>query len=493
MTAGFVAMAILIAPFMRKLGAYTVPSYLGRRFESRTLRVAAAAMISVPLLLIIAAELRTGIMAGVWLTGQPEQTVGATLVAAIAVILAFGGMRSSSWANTAESLTVLLALIVPAALIGAAVTNLPIPQLSYGPVMRAIGRLESAQNIPFPVTQPLSFNFAGPGLEAVTQRFAQPFGSIGWLSFTLASLSIMAGIAAAPWLLPRVGTTPGVYETRKSVGWATFAIGVIAVTLSADAVLMRDMVMTALVGQSRAQLPTWFQTLEAAGLAAVDGQVPRLPLSSFSFKRDAVLAMLPIARGYPAVMIYLALAGIVAAAVAATSMSTLALGASLSEDVINGLKWEPAPGKLRLALARGCVVAAAVFGGSVALLSSADPLALFFWAIALSGSGLFPVLVLSIWWKRLNAFGATVGMAAGFSVAILAILAGEATWFGANSALAGVFGIPTGFAAMIVASFLRPGPGRQILELVRDMRVPGGETVHDRETRLLRLKQRQRF
>jgi cation/acetate symporter len=445
------------------------------------------------MILVIVAELRIAIMAGVWLTGQPEEIVAAALVGAVAVILAFGGMRSLSWSNTAESLAVLLALIVPAALIGSAVTNLPIPQLSTGPVLRALGRLEAAQHIPFPVTQALTFNFADVGLDAITQRFAQPFGVVGSLSFPLASLTIMAGIAAAPWLLPRIGTTPGIYETRKSIGWATFTIGAIALTLSADAVLMRDMVMTGLADQSRNQLPLWFQTLENAGLAAVDGLLPRLPLSSFTFNRDAVLIMLPIARGYPAVMTYLALAGVIAAAVAATSMSTFALGASLSEDVVSGLKWEPAPGRLRLLVSRGCVVAAALFGGGVALVSSPDPLALFFWAVALSGSSLFPVLVLSIWWKRINAFGALVGLSTGFGVAVLAILAGETTWFGVDSALAGAFGIPAGFAATVVATMLRPSPGRQILELVREMRVPGGETVHDREMRLLRLKQRQRF
>jgi cation/acetate symporter len=114
------------------------------------------------------------------------------------------------------------------------------------------------------------------------------------------------------------------------------------------------------------------------------------------------------------------------------------------------------------------------------------------WAIGLSGAIAFPVVVLSIWWKRINLAGALAGVIAGFVLAILGILAGEARWFGIPSAIASVFAVPAGFLAIIIGSRLGPAPGRATLELVRDMRVPGGETVHDREQRLLRLKRRQR-
>ena len=493
LTAGFVVMAMLLAPFLRKFGAYTVPSYLGRRFESRLLRVVAAAILTVPTLLILAAEIRTGMIAGAWLTGYSEALVAAILVLAITSSILLGGMRSLSWANTSECIAAMLALLVPAALIAAAVTNLPFPQLSQGPVMRTISRLESMQNLPIPLTSLLSFDFAGPGLSQITQRLAQPFGSVGSLSFVMTSLTIMTGTAAAPWLLARVGTAPGVYEARKSIGWATFFVGLIAVTLSANAVFMRDFVMDLLVGHNRSQLPVWFQTMEATGLAAVQGQVPRLPLSGFTFQRDAVLFLLPIAQGYPAVMIYLALAGVVAAVVCAASMSTWSLGSALAEDVVSGLRWEPPANRVRLALGRGCVAAAAVLGGWLAVVVTADPLDLFFWALALSGSAFFPVLVLSIWWRRLNAFGALAGIAVGFAVAAFAIVVGETSAGGVSGALAGMFGVPAGFAAALGAARLRRAQGRHSQEQVLDMRVPGGETLHDREMRLLRLRQRQRF
>jgi cation/acetate symporter len=101
------------------------------------------------------------------------------------------------------------------------------------------------------------------------------------------------------------------------------------------------------------------------------------------------------------------------------------------------------------------------------------------------------VLVLSVWWKRINAFGALCGMVAGFAVAVLAMLAGEAAWLGVPAALAAVFGVPAGFVTAVLASRMARVPERLVLELVRDMRLPGGETIHDREIRLLRLQQRQ--
>lgn len=492
LTGGFVVMAVLIAPFLRKFGAFTIPSYLGRRCDSRMVRVTAAVIVAVPMILVITAELRTGIFVGSWLTGQSEQVVAFMLAAAVVLAVVLGGMRSASWASSAESIAVLTALFVPTAMVAAAVTNLPFAHFSHGPILRAMVRLEAQQGMPIPDLPPLAFGFAGMELEPVVQRMTVPFGSIGSASFVLLSLIVMAGVAAAPWLLPRTGTTPSVYETRKSLGWATFLAGMIVLTCSSVAVFMRDIVMDTLVGHSQSQLPEWFRSLEAAGMAAVHGQVPRLPISGFSFKRDAILFALPIASDFPSVLFYLPLAGAVAAAIAAASMSALSLGTVLAEDVVNGRSWEPVPNRLRLSSARLAVAAAATLGTWLALIAPADPLRLLLWAFSISASALFPVVVLSIWWKRLSAVGAVVGMTGGFATAAFAIVMGEVTGVGANSILAGAFGVPTGFATAIGASLFRPNTSRQAMDLLDDLRVPGGETIYDREMRLLRLKQRTR-
>ena len=160
----------------------------------------------------------------------------------------------------------------------------------------------------------------------------------------------------------------------------------------------------------------------------------------------------------------------------------------LAEDGVSGLTWEPPVGPLRINLARAGIAGVAVIAGWIAMFLPADPLDLMLWALSLSAASSFPVIVLSIWWKRLNAPGALIGMSVGFGVTLLAILAGEAAWLGMPGPLAAVFGAPAGFVAAIIATRMSPSPGRHVLQLVRDLRLPGGETVYDREARLQRLQ-----
>jgi cation/acetate symporter len=488
--AGFVAMVLLIAPYLRKFGAYTVASYLGRRFDSRLLRLAAAATLLAPMLLIAAAELRMGAFAAAWLTGVSRTTTAFLLAASVLAIVSLGGMRSLNWSNTAQAIAALLALTLPVAILAAHETNLPLPQLTHGPVLRAIGRLEAMQNVPMPVAPSLAIDFAGDGLRALGHRVAHPYATVGPVAFILLSLTVMCGVAAAPWLLPRCGCTPGVYETRKAGGWAIVFCGLVMLTSASIAVFMRNGVMHDLVSRTASELPEWFERLRGMGLAGVADSGQSLGLTNFSFHRDAVLFALPLASGFPEVVLYMALAGAVAAALLGSSAAIVAIGNMLAEDGVTGLLREPPPARLRVTIARASIAAACVLAGWIAMFIPADPLDLMLWGLSISASASFPVIVLSIWWKRLNAFGAVIGMSAGFWVAVLAILAGEAAWLGLSGMLAAVIGVPAGFASAMVASRAAPRPDRRVLGLVRDMRLPGGETMEDREGRLQRLKTR---
>lgn len=490
--AGLVLCSILVAPYMRKFGAYTLPSYLGRRFDSRLLRLVAAGTLSVPLLLIVVAELKIGLLAASHLTGASNFAMASILVLALVAMAGTGGMRSLSWSGTAAALAVLIAMIIPAGIVATEVTNFPLAQFSHGPILRAVGRLEDVRGIPLPVLSPFAFDFAGTGLEPLTRRMSRPFGSLGPASYVSLTLALMMGIAVAPWLYPRIGTSPGIYEARKSLGWAVFVFGALMLTASAVAVFHRDLVMTQLVGQSPTSLPEWFTRLVEAGHAAVDGRQPQLPMSSFLFKRDEVLFALPGINHFPAVLVYLALAGGVAAALCGAASSALALGSILAEDVVNGSRWEAPEAAPRLAVARAATAVVFVVAGLAALRLTADPLQIALWAIGISGATAFPVVVLSIWWKRLNTFGAVCGVGAGFATAVLAIIAGEASWFGMPSEIVGAFAAPVSLIAAAIGTRVGSAPDRHVLELVRDIRMPGGEAVYDREQRLARLKRRQR-
>jgi cation/acetate symporter len=263
-------------------------------------------------------------------------------------------------------------------------------------------------------------------------------------------------------------------------------------TAASVSVYMRDFVMDIVKDGPPAALPDWMRQLVELGFAQVNAAAGSLSFTSFEFARDTVLLSLPIAAGLPNVFVYFAAAGIVAAALVAAGAAAVTLANVLCEDVVNGLSWEPLPRDARLWVARLAIVGVAVFGGVITLLAPTDPLRLVLWCLAITGSTLFPVLVLSIWWKRMNAFGAMAGLACGFAVAVLTILAGEANILGIDGALAGLLGLPAGTLAALLASVATPGPSRSMLELVREIRIPGGEVVYDREMRLLRLKNRER-
>ncbi len=489
--AGYVVMAVLLAPFFRKFGAFTLPTYLGRRFESRNVRIVSAALLSVPTLLMLAAELSIGAKAVEWLIGEGSSVAMAIIVLAVIAGLAFGGMRSLTWTSVATGAAAIIALIVPVSIVAVLLGYLPVPQFSHGPLIRAVGRSEAIAGIPIVLQSPLALQVPFDGFQSVAKRFYEPYGSVGPLAYALATLTTMMGIAAAPWVLPRVATTPGVYDARKALGWATFIFGSMMLTVITVAVFMRHYLMQA-AGSSIAAPPDWLRSLVTHRIAEMTTRGNRLSTGDIAFDRDSIVLSLPHAAGLPDVFVFLAAAGIVAAAFAAASAAALALAAMLSEDIVNGLTWHPPSTPVRLGTARVMVILVVAFGGLVALLAKGDALKLLLWALALTASAGFPVLVASIWWKRINSYGAFAGIVTGFSVAILMILASEAEYIGLSSALAAIAGVPAGFAALVIVSKLTLPPSRHSLELVRDVRVPGGEILYDREMRILRQKERRR-
>lgn len=486
--AGFVFMGALLAPFLRKFGAYTIPTYLGRRFESQTLRVVAAAVLAVPLLLLLAAEARFAAYASAWLTGQSERLMAVVVVSCVAVTVIAGGMRSLTWSSSAQAIAALFALAVPATIVALMMSNLPLPQMTHGNILRVLSRTEDTRGLPIFLAPMLAFEFPGEGLEPLAKRFIQSFGSVGSLAFALMTLMTAAGIAASPSLLARPGSTPGVYESRKTFGWAVLVSGVVLLTLPAVAVFLRALLLDQVIGQPVDRLPAWFQSLQQVGIARVDTSAPTVSFTSVSFERDAALFALPYAAGFPQALVYLALAGALAAALAALGAALTASAAILSEDVVHGLQPDTAPEGARIATARIALVGVAFVTVWLAIAAPADPLKLFLWSLSFSASAAFPVLVLSVWWKRINAWGAMMGMLAGLAAAALAILLGEAGAWPLPGTLAGAVGLPVGTAAAMAASLLTPVPGKSVLDSMNEMRVPGGETLYDREVRLLRLK-----
>ena len=485
---GFVVMAIVLAPFYRKFGAFTVPSYLGRRFESRPLRIITAVVAAVPMLLVLSAELRMGAgVAGRLITANPNMIV-ALLALSVAVSTASGGMRSFTWVGVAQSIAVFLALLGVATTVSVIVTSLPIPQLANGPMVRSLVHNEVREGLQVVNVWPLAFQLPGEGLAALTKPYTQPFGTIGPLAFVLGTFAIATGISTAPWLLPRVAATPSVYEARKALGWATVFSGLAILTISSVAVFMRDFALDTVMSERLGPLPKWLFDAATAHLVAFDPSAARLGFDGLKFDRDGVLFALPVATGLPMAFTYVLIAGALAAALVTASATTVSLAAVLCEDVVQGLSWEPAPAQSRVWIMRGFVIIVAICGALLTIMAPTDPLQLVLWALSITGASLFPVMILSIWWKRLTSVGAITGVAMGFTAAALAIFLSSSGALNVPSPIAGILGLPISLALALSTSLLRPVRTRHTLAVVRDIRVPGGEIIYDREMQRLQLR-----
>lgn len=489
---GFVVMAMVLAPFYRKFGAYTVPSYFGRRFESKTLRIVTAMIVAVPMLLVMSAELRLGSEVAARLTGVGSAGMLAVLVVVIAVCVAPGGKRSFTWVGVAQALAMLLALVIAATAVSVIVTSLPVPQLAHGPLVRGLVRNEVGQGLQLARIWPFAFDLPGEGFQALTKPYTQPFGAVGPLGFVSGVIVMACGIAAAPWLLPRVAAAPGVYEARKSLGWATVFFGFTLLTVSSVAVFMRDAVLDVVMVDRVGPLPGWLAQAAAQGLVKFDTTATRLAFGGLQFERDSVMFVLPFIAGLPRAFVYLMMSGAIAAALIAASATAVSLGAVLGEDVVQGMSWEPAANDSRVWITRMSVIAAVVGGGVLTALAPTDPLRLLLWALSLTAASLFPVMVLSIWWKRLTPQGALAGLISGFAVAALAIFASETGMSSLPSAIAGIIGLPFAAVVALAISAVWPEASRHALEIVRDIRVPGGQIIYDREMQRLHLKKHTR-
>ena len=488
---GFVVMAILMAPFLRKFGAYTIPSYFGRRFQSRFLRLLVAVVVAVTMLLAMVAEMQLAVFAAAELSNLPRAVLVIALALAVALTVGGGGMRSLSWSNVAQSIVGLIALLIPVAIVAILLTNIPMPQLSHGPILRELVRNEPALAVPMAEASWLQFGFAGEGFETIQKRFVDAFGNVGPIAFIFATIIFLTGIAASPWLLPRVSATPGVYEARKSLGWATVIFGIVMLTLISIAIFMRHYLFEAVLVPHPDSIAPWLNPLIENGYAKLVSESNRVLVTTFQMKRDAVLFSLPMAANFPDVFWLLAVTGGLALALAAIGATALALANVISEDVVHGLSWGPIEPPARLLSGRVSVGIALALGSILTLVAPGDPLRLWMWSLSIVGAALFPALVLSIWWKRLTASGVIMGVSVGATVAILTILVGEAGWIGLDGRIAGIVGLPFAIGAAMGISVLSRAPGRHELELVRDIRIPGGEILYDREMRKQRLRKRQ--
>jgi cation/acetate symporter len=311
------------------------------------------------------------------------------------------------------------------------------------------------------------------------------------LNFLALVFCLMVGTAALPHILMRYYTTPSVKEARKSVGWSLFFIFLLYFTAPALAVLVKYDVYTHLVGLSFADLPRWVASWATVdpGLVSVrdvngDGIVQ---LAEVVLGQDIIVLATPEIAGLPYVISGLIAAGGLAAALSTADGLLLTIANALSHDVYYKMIDPHASTKRRLTIAKILLLVVAIIAASVAAQKPADILFLVSAAFSFAAAAFFPALVLGIFWKRASSWGAILGMIAGLGVTFYYMATtqpwlrgvfgvtspiADHIWFGINPISAGIFGVPLGFAVIIVVSLLTPKPSAKVQELIEHVRYP---------------------
>lgn len=486
-TGGYVLVAVLVAPFLRKFGAYTVPDFLAARFGGNVARFLGVIVLFACSFTYVTAQIyATGIIASRFL-GIPFEW--AVFVGLLGILLCsmLGGMRAVTWTQVAQYIVLIIAYLIPAIIMSTQVTGIPVPQLTYGYVLQQINGLEQQ------MVQ------TGLTTTETLQEHLLPFTSYNPLNFFGLILCLMVGTASLPHILMRYFTTPSVREARISVGWSLFFIFLLYFTAPAYAAFAKWEVYTNVIGAAMDTLPQWIYTYGALGLVKVCGVDATtleaikaacantgsadgiLQLQDLAINTDVIVLATPEIAGMPYVIAGLVAAGGLAAALSTADGLLLAIANALSHDVYYRMVDPAASTARRLTVARVLLVLVAISAAWLASTRPGDILSMVAWAFSLAAAGNFPALVLGIWSKRVNAAGAIAGIIAGFGVTLFYLLmtryGGMPEWFGVKNISAALFGLPVGFIVMYGVSLMTKAPSREMQDMIDEIRKPHGEMI----------------
>ena len=534
-TGGYVLVAVLIAPFLRKFGAYTVPDFFSERYGGAFARLLAViVLISCSFTYVVAQIYATGLIASRFLDLDFQVAVYAGLVG-ILLCSMLGGMKAVTWTQVAQYIVLIVAYLLPVVILSAKKYGIPVPQLTYGQAIQDITNLEQSM---------ISKGLA----DAKTLKpHIKPFTTYDPLNFFALIFCLMVGTASLPHILMRYFTTPSVREARSSVAWSLFFIFLLYFTAPAYAAFSKLEVYSLInKGTNLTDLPQWIYTYGKIGLiklcgkdavdaaavaAACAGKATQLRLQDLTINTDVIVLSTPEIAGMPYVIAGLVAAGGLAAALSTADGLLLAIANALSHDIYYKLVDPNAPTARRLIVSRIFLLVVAVVAAYVASTKPADILSMVAWAFSLAAAGIFPALTLGVWWKRANTPGAVLGMILGFGTTLyylvgtryfapsfyemwswlgtatpaaaqkyadlkaawMAAAPGDAqaaawkafdthaqsvaSWWGVKNISAALFGLPVGFLTIIIVSLLTPAPSRRVQDMVDATRRPAGDLI----------------
>jgi len=493
-TGGYVLVATLMAPYLRKFGCYTVPDFIGTRYGGNLARFCAVIVLVIASFTYVTAQINaTGTIAARTL-GIPFH-IGVWIgLLSILLCSMLGGMRAVTWTQVAQYIVLIIAYLVPVYWMSVKQGFGMFPHLEYGAAVHRIMDLEVMDKVG--VLVPTAADLAQvhatfPGLKALTVLHATPgAGPIAAWRFVTLAACMMIGTASLPHILMRYFTTPSVRAARVSVAWSLFFIFLLYFTAPALATFTKLQLLdpnlpTSIIGKPFSEvlaLP-WIQNWSHIGMVALkdfngDGIVQ---INEFFIRGDIVVLATPEIAGLPYVISGLVAAGGMAAAMSTADGLLLAIANALSHDLYYKIIDPKAETKTRLIVARVLLLVIGALGSIVASLKLTGILGAVAWAFCFAMSGLFFPLVLGVWWKRANRAGAIAGMVIGLATGswylYMVKWGGMAPWWGMDDLRFGMVGASASLVAMVVVSLMTEAPDKETMAMVDEVRIPTGKTI----------------
>jgi cation/acetate symporter len=473
-TGGYVLLALLLAPYLRKFGKFTVPDFIGDRYYSNTARSVAVFCALIVSFTYIAGQMR-GV--GVVFSRYLEVDIVAGVLIGMGIVLFYavlGGMKGITYTQVAQYCVLIFAFMVPAIYISFIVTGNVIPQLGFGSTgVDGVYLLDKLDGL----HRELGFH------EYTT-------GSKSMLDVFCITMALMVGTAGLPHVIVRFFTVKKVSDARKSAGWALLFIAILYTTAPAIAVFSRTNLIDTVSNQPYDDMPHWFDKWETTGLLDFtdknkDGLIQYTAdttTNELTVDADIMVLANPEIAQLPNWVIALLAAGALAAALSTAAGLLLVISSAVSHDLLKKMVMPNISDKGELIAARIAATAAVCLAGYFGINPPGFVAATVALAFGLAASSFFPAILLGIFSKRVNKEGAVSGMIVGVSLMLFYMFKFKFGWFGGGSKADWWLGIsPEGFGSIaMIANFVvtliisskTPAPSKDIQELVVNIRRP---------------------
>jgi cation/acetate symporter len=481
-TGGYVLLALLLAPYLRKFGKFTVPDFIGDRYYSKVAR-----SVAVFCALLVSFTYVAGQMRGVGLVFSRflEVDINTGVIIGMIIVLFYavlGGMKGITYTQVAQYCVLIFAFMVPAIFISIQMTGNPIPQLGFG----------GADENGIYLLDKLDSLHRELGFAEYTS------GSKSTLDVFLITAALMFGTAGLPHVIVRFFTVKKVADARKSAGWALLLIAVLYTAAPAIAVFSRTNLIETVSNQEYKKMPEWFGNWEKTGLIQFDDKnkdgliqyVADAKKNELIVDKDIMVLANPEIAGLPNWVIALVAAGALAAALSTAAGLLLVISAAVSHDLIKKMINPNITEKGELLAARLAAVVAVCVAGYFGIHPPDFVAATVALAFGLAAASFFPAIILGIFNKRMNSQGAISGMIVGILLMLFYMMKFKFDWFGGGTEENWWFGIsPEGFGTIamcvnflisIVISKFTPAPPEDVQEIVENIRIPSGagEATH---------------